>query len=85
MKKAEKENQAIRKKMEERGSSLEALRTEYFQNLSEHTEIQNESVRFEKEIELLARQETKLTEQLTNERALLEQKTRLLEQKRKEL
>ena len=85
LKKAEKENQAIQKKMEERGRSLEALRTEYFQNLSEHTEIQNESVRFEKEIELLARQETKLTEQLTNERALLEQKTRLLEQKRKEL
>ncbi len=85
LKKAEKENQAIQKKMEERGSSLEDLRTEYFQKLSEHTECQNESVRFEKEIELLSRQEIKLTEKLTNERAVLEEKKRLLELKRKEL
>ena len=85
LKKAARENQAIQQKTEERGSSLEALRVEYFRKLSEHTEIQNESVRFEKEIELLARQETKLTEQAANERSLLNQKTRLLEQKRKEL
>ncbi len=79
------ENQAFQKKLEEWGKTLEAMRNEYFQKLSEHTEIKNENVRIEKEVELIVRQEEKLKEQLSNERSLLEQKTALLEQQRKEL
>ncbi len=82
---ADKENQASQKKLEDWGNALEALRNEYFQKLSEHTEIKNEHVRIEKEVELIIRQEEKLKEQLSNEHSLLKQKTGILEQKRKEL
>jgi chromosome segregation protein len=81
----DRENQSSQKKLEEWGKTLESMRNEYFQKLSEHTEIKNENVRIEKEVELIARQEEKLKEQLLNERSLLEQKTGILEQKGKEL
>ncbi|MGD8535387.1 MAG: chromosome segregation protein SMC [Candidatus Aminicenantes bacterium] len=82
---ADKENQVFQEKLEERGNTLESMRNEYFQKLSAHTEIKNENVRIEKEVELIVRQEEKLKEQLSNERSLLAQKTSILEQKREEL
>ncbi len=81
---ADSENQVLQDKLEQWSNTLDALRNEYFQKLSEHTEIKNEHVRIEKEIELLARQEEKLKEQLSNERSLLQHKNSALEQKIKE-
>ena len=81
---ADSENQSSQDKLEKWNNTLEALRNEYFQKLSEHTEIKNENVRIEKEIELLARQEEKLKEQVSKERSLLQHKNSVLEQKRKE-
>ena len=85
LKEAEKENGAALQKMEKMENSLEVLKAEYFQKLSEHTEIKNESVRIEKEIELLARQEAKLKYQVKSERSLLDHKISILDQKRKDL
>jgi chromosome segregation protein len=81
---ADSENQESQDKLEKWSNTLETLRNEYFQKLSEHTEIKNENVRIDKEIELLARQEEKLKEQVSKERSLLQHNNSVLEQKRKE-
>jgi len=57
---------------------LETLRTDLFQKLSGLTELRNEGVKAEKELELLARQEAKLASQLDEEKALLLTKTEAL-------
>lgn len=82
---AEKENQTFQKGLAERTSSLEALRNEYFEKLSLHTEVKNEIIRLEKEAELILRQERKLKDQLSNELSLLEQKNNIIEQRKKEI
>ena len=82
---AEKENQTFQKELEEWASSLEALRNEYFEKLSVHTEVKNEIIRLEKEVELILRQEGKLKDRLSDERSLSEQKNSIMEQRRKEL
>ena len=82
---AEKENQTFQKELEGRATSLEALRNEYFEKLSLHTEVKNEIIRLEKEVELILRQERKLKDQLSQERSLLEEKNSVIEQRRIEL
>jgi len=67
------------------GKKLETLRNEYFQKLSENTEIKNEGVKIEKEKELIFRQEEKLRSQLIDENTLLRQTKKKLEQNQKEL
>jgi len=85
MKKADQAGQISQEKLADRGKKLEALRTEYFEKLSSHTEAKNEGVKVEKEKELIHRQEEKLKSQLSKEKALLEQKESKLEQNQKEL
>jgi chromosome segregation protein len=85
LKKAAQESQVSQEKLVNWGKTLEALRAEYFENLSSHTETKNEGVKIEKEKELIYRQEEKLKSQLSKEQALLEQKKNKLEQNQKEL
>ena len=59
---------------------LEGLKGEQFGKLSDLTELRNESLRAEKEVELLARQEAKLVAQVEQENALLLTKTETLTQ-----
>ncbi len=58
--------------------SLETLRAGLFQKLSNLTELRNEAVKAEKELELLARQQAKLESQLDEEKTLLLTKTEAL-------
>jgi chromosome segregation protein len=66
----------------QREKTLQGLKTRELETLSELTELRNERVRAEKELELMARQEAKLKAQLEQENALLEaaeQSLRLME------
>lgn len=65
--------------------SLEILKKEQIGKLSELTELRNEGVKVEKEMELLERQEAKLKSQLEQEKALLQVKTEALLQIEKSL
>jgi len=85
LKRADQANQISQEKLASWGKKLEALRTEYFEKLSSHTETKNEGVKVEKEKELIQRQEEKLKIQLSKEHALLKQKQNKLEQNQKEL
>ena len=84
-KKADQASQISREKLASRTKNLETLRNEYFQKLSENTEIKNEGVKIEKETELILRQEEKLRNQISNENNFLQQKKRKLAQNRKGL
>jgi chromosome segregation protein len=66
--------QAFRENHEAVETRLEALRNEHLGKLSDLTELRNEDVKTEKELELLARQEAKLTAQINGEKELLEEK-----------
>jgi chromosome segregation protein len=66
----------------QREKSLQGLKSREFETLAELTELRNERVRAEKELELQSRQEAKLKAQLEQESALLEaseQSLRLIE------
>ena len=52
--------------------SIESLKSQQLQRLLELTEFRNENLKAEKEIELLARQETKWSDQLVEEKAPLQ-------------
>ncbi|MEW5900948.1 MAG: AAA family ATPase, partial [Acidobacteriota bacterium] len=54
--------------------SLETLKSRQLETLGQLTELRNESLKVEKEIELLARQEVKFSEQLEREKSLLRAK-----------
>jgi chromosome segregation protein len=83
LKKEDQAGHTSQEKLANWGKKLEALRTEYFEKLSSHTEAKNEGVKVEKEKELINRQEEKLKSQLSNENALLQQKESKLEQNQK--
>lgn len=79
--------QAIQKFQEKRAlqqKSIESLRNEYFQNLSASTEIKNERVKIEKELELIRRQEEKLVSQIEKEQSLLLATEKKLKQRAEE-
>ncbi len=65
--------------------SIETLKAKHLVKLSELTELKNEAIRREKELDLLARQEAKLKAQLEQEGAVLRAKEKILEQLEKEL
>ncbi|NIM57852.1 MAG: chromosome segregation protein SMC, partial [Candidatus Aminicenantes bacterium] len=85
LKTAELATQESQEKLLNWGKTLDALRTEYFEKLSSHTETKNERIKVEKEKELIHRQEEKLKSQVLKEQALLEQQENKLEQNQKEL
>lgn len=58
--------------------NIGTLKDEQFEKLSELTELRNECVKIEKEIELLERQEAKLASQLEQEKSLLQDRTEAL-------
>jgi len=64
---------------------VESLRKIYFQKLTENSEIRNEGIKIEKELELIIRQEEKLQLQLEKEQTLLQQKEKKLEQNQRVL
>jgi chromosome segregation protein len=74
LKNKEQIRQASQEKLETWEKKIEALRDAYLKKLSERTESNNEGVKVEKEIELILRQEEKLTSELKGEQSLLQQK-----------
>jgi chromosome segregation protein len=81
--KIDKACQISQEKLAAWGARRKALRDEYFQKLSEHTEIKNEESRLKKETELILRQEEKLHGQLSKEETLLQQKEKKQQQQKK--
>lgn len=65
--------------------SVESLRNEYFQSLSASTEIKNERVKYDKELELFGRQEEKLVVQLQKEKGHLLDMEKKLKQTQQEI
>lgn len=84
LKKATEESHDFQKKKTIHQKSIERLRNEYFQNLSTSTEIKNEKVKIEKELELIVRQEEKLLSLLEKEKSLLASVNKKLTQKKEE-
>jgi len=79
--------QAIQKFKEKNAlqqKSIESLKNEYFQKLSTSTEIKNERIKIEKELELILRQEEKLVSQLEKEQSLLCTKEKEIKQRMEE-
>ena len=74
LKNEEQIQQTSLEKLETWEKKIETLRDDYLQKLSERTESNNEGVKVEKEIELILRQEEKLTSQFEGEQSLLQQK-----------
>jgi len=68
-----------------RQKGLESLRNEYFQSLSSSTEIKNKRAEYEKEIELIGRQEEKLAARQEKEKENLVDAGKKLDQKQKEI
>ncbi|MGB7297004.1 MAG: chromosome segregation protein SMC [Candidatus Aminicenantales bacterium] len=54
--------------------NIESLKTQQLQRLLELTELRNENLKAEKEVEILARQEAKWSDQLSEEKSLLQAK-----------
>jgi chromosome segregation protein len=65
--------------------AIETLRAEQLLKLSELTELRNEAIKTEKELDLLARQEAKLEGQLEQEGAVLRAKEEALQELEREL
>ncbi len=84
LKAADQESQACQKKLAELQKNIETLRNEYLQKLSDHTEVKNEQVKLEKEMELTLRQDEKIKSQLAEEQSLLKQKEKELAQSKEE-
>jgi chromosome segregation protein len=68
------DSQSVRESFSSLEKSIEDLRARQLQGLMTLTEARNESLKGEKELELLARQETKLSAQLDEEKSLLRAK-----------
>ncbi|MGD8540100.1 MAG: AAA family ATPase, partial [Candidatus Aminicenantes bacterium] len=66
--------------LEQKQERIEALRSELLEKLAIQTEIKNDASRYEKELELLLRQEEKLNSQIDNEKDLLEEKSSTIKQ-----
>lgn len=72
--------QASREKLESIRKEIKTLRNEHLIKLSSYTEIRNEEVKLDKELELTLRQEEKLSAQIESNHNLFLQKTKKLEQ-----
>lgn len=65
--------QSSQEQKTQKQKNIESLRREYFEKLNTTTETKNEKARFEKEWEILLRQEEKLQSQLQEEKTYLRQ------------
>jgi chromosome segregation protein len=68
------EGRSVRENYSQLEQSIETLKSQHIQRLVELTEVRNENLKAEKEIEILARQEAKWGDQLFEEKALLQTK-----------
>lgn len=66
--------------LEQKQERIEALRNELLDKLAIQTETKNDASRYEKELELLLRQEEKLNSQIDNEKNLLQEKSSTIKQ-----
>jgi len=66
--------------LENKQKKIESLRNELLQKLATQTEIKNDASRFEKEIELILRQEEKLKSQVDGEKSLSKEKDTAIKQ-----
>jgi len=78
-------NRSTQERITAWGMKLETVKSEYLQKLSELTEIKNEGVKIEKELELVLRQEEKLKDRLEKAQILLKENEKKLEQNIEEL
>ncbi len=79
---AEQDGLASRKDLEARKDKIELNREKFLKTISSQTELNNEAVKREKEIELIQRQEEKLSTEITSENSLSANiKTRLKKKK----
>ena len=79
---AEQDGLASRKDLEARKDKIELNREKFLKIISSQTELNNEAVKREKEIELIQRQEEKLSTEITSENSLSANiKTRLKKKK----
>jgi len=85
LEKADQENRSAQEKMVSQEKRVESLRKTYLQKISEHSELRNEGVKIEKEIELILRQEEKLLSQLEEEKNLVQDKEKTINQNQKAL
>jgi chromosome segregation protein len=84
LKKAEVENQSIQTELEAGQKTIENLRNEHLQHLSEFTEIKNERAKAEKEHEMVIRQQEKLESQLKETKDLYNVKKEESDQRKTE-
>jgi chromosome segregation protein len=66
--------------LEQKQEKIEALRSELLEKLAIQTEIKNDASRYEKEVEIILRQEDKLKSQIESEKNLKEEKGSVIEQ-----
>ncbi len=85
LKGADDSSRKFQEKVSSSEGKLRALRNEFLEKLAEHTEAKNEGMKFEKEKELILRQEEKLCSELQKEETLLRQIEEKLKQRTKEL
>ena len=82
---ADQVNRTAHEKVVNQEKRVESLRKAYLQKIAEHSELRNEGVKIEKEIELILRQEEKLLSQLEEEKNLLQEKENTISQNQKAL
>lgn len=85
LEKADQGNRSAHEKMAGQEKRVESLRNAYLQKISAHSELRNEGVKIEKEMELILRQEEKLLSQLEEEKNLLQEKEKTINQNQKAL
>jgi chromosome segregation protein len=85
LEKADQGNRSAREKMASQEKKVESLRKAYLQKISDHSELRNEGVKIEKDMELILRQEEKLLSQLEEEKNLLQEKEKAIDQNQKAL
>jgi chromosome segregation protein len=85
LEKAEEANRSAHEKIGSQEKRVESIRKAYLQKISDHSELRNEGVKIEKELELILRQEEKLLSQLEKEKNLLQEKKKTISQNQKAL
>ncbi|NIM91668.1 MAG: chromosome segregation protein SMC [Candidatus Aminicenantes bacterium] len=78
LEKAEEANRSAYEKMVSQEKRVESIRKAYLQKISDHSELRNEGVKIEKELELILRQEEKLVSQVGEEKSLLQEKEKTI-------
>ncbi len=85
LKKASEETRDLDERKTLNQETLESLRNEYFRSLSSSTEVKNKRAEYQKELELIGRQEEKITAQQEKEKELLQAVEKKLNREQKEI